>query len=198
MLDSNLEALINLFAKLPSLGPRSAKRLVLHLLKNKDNMLKPLIHSLGEVEASVRQCEVCGNLTTSNQCRICSDVTRQSNILCIVEDISDLWAVERGKIFKGVYHILGGTLSVTDGIGPEELNLANLVKRIVDDAVTEVILATNATVEGQTTAYYIAELLKDFPEVKISRLAHGIPMGSELDYLDEGTLDIAFKTRKDL
>lgn len=189
-----LENLISLFAKLPGLGPRSARRLVLHLLRHKEKLMTPLIDSLIRVRESIRTCSICGNLDTNDPCPICSDPRRDASQICVVEEIADLWAIERGRTFKGRYHVLGGTLSALDGRTPESLNIDSLVARAKDESVHEVILATNATVEGQTTAFYLSDRLAGC-NVHISRLAHGIPMGGELDYLDDGTLGAAFKAR---
>ena len=192
--NNHLENLIKLFSKLPSLGPRSARRIVLHLLNNKDSAMYPLIDSLKSTAQNIRHCEICGNLDSSQICKICSNKNRDDNLICVVEEVSDLWAIEKSGVFAGKYHILGGVLSAINGKGPNDLNIENLVARVKENKPREIILATNSTMEGQTTAYYIVELLKEF-EVKISKLTAGIPIGSELDYLDEGTLGVAFKTR---
>jgi len=192
--NNHLENLIKLFSKLPSLGPRSARRIVLHLLNNKDSAMYPLIDSLKSTAQNIRQCEICGNLDSSQICKICSNKNRDDNLICVVEEVSDLWAIEKSGVFAGKYHILGGVLSAINGKGPNDLNIENLLARVKENKPREIILATNSTMEGQTTAYYIVELLKEF-EVKISKLTAGIPIGSELDYLDEGTLGVAFKTR---
>ena len=192
--NNHLENLIKLFSKLPSLGPRSARRIVLHLLNNKDSAMYPLIDSLKSTAQNIRHCEICGNLDSSQICKICSNKNRDDKLICVVEEVSDLWAIEKSGVFAGKYHILGGVLSAINGKGPNDLNIENLVARVKENKPREIILATNSTMEGQTTAYYIVELLKEF-EVKISKLTAGIPIGSELDYLDEGTLGVAFKTR---
>lgn len=191
---SEIERLIQLLAKLPGLGPRSARRAALALLKKRDTLLEPLADSLREAADAILTCEVCGNLDTQSPCAICSDPRRDSHILCVVEDVADLWALERAGVFRGRYHVLGGALSALDGVTPERLNVAKLLER-VKLGVDEVILAMNATVEGQTTAHYLMDLLG---EVKVTRLAHGVPVGGELDYLDEGTLSAAFKARRSL
>ncbi len=191
---TSLDSLIALFAKLPGLGPRSARRLVLHLIRNKEKLLNPLVNTLLQTSETIRTCHVCGNLDIVDPCNICSDTRRDHSQICVVEEIADLWAIERSKMFRGFYHVLGGVLSALDGRGPEQLNIESLVTRASAPEVAEVILATNATVEGQTTAYYISDRLVDC-NVKISRLAHGIPMGGELDYLDDGTLGAALKAR---
>jgi recombination protein RecR len=191
---SSLDSLISLFAKLPGLGPRSARRVVLHLIKNRDRLLNPLVASLMETDANIRDCKICGNLDVSDPCGICSDFRRDKTQICVVEEIADLWAVERSGMFKGSYHVLGGVLSALDGKGPDQLNIDALVERARNLQILEVIIATNATIEGQTTAHYISDRLADC-NVKISRLAHGIPIGGELDYLDDGTLGAALKAR---
>ena len=191
---SEIERLIQLLAKLPGLGPRSARRAALALLKKRDTLLEPLADSLREAADAILTCEVCGNLDTQSPCAICSDTRRDPHILCVVEDVADLWALERAGVFRGRYHVLGGALSALDGVTPERLNVAKLLERVKQD-VDEVILAMNATVEGQTTAHYMMDLLGD---MKVTRLAHGVPVGGELDYLDEGTLSAAFKARRAL
>jgi recombination protein RecR len=189
-----IEQLIKQFSKLPGLGPRSARRAVLELLREKDTLLKPLIDSLQETADTVVTCSECGNLDTSSPCSICINIKRQDNVICVVEDVADLWAIERSKLFTGKYHVLGGTLSALEGRTPEDLNIELLIRRASNEMVEEVILALNATVDGQTTAHYLSDRLAE-ANVKISRLAQGIPMGGELDYLDEGTLGAALKAR---
>lgn len=191
---TDIDQLIQIFSRLPGLGPRSARRLVLHLIRNREKLADPLIRTLGGVLESIRSCSSCGNVDSVDPCHICADTRRDNAAICVVEDIADLWAIERSNTYRGRYHVLGGTLSALDGRGPEQLNLHSLVARIRELEVTEVILATNATVDGQTTAYYIMECLAA-TQVKISRLAQGIPFGGELDYLDDGTLNAAFKAR---
>jgi recombination protein RecR len=195
--NSDLQNLIKLFSKLPSLGQRSARRIVLHLLNNQDNTMLPLINSLQTTLASTKHCQICNNLDSSDICGICQNPARDNNLICVVEEVSDLWAIEKSGIFNGKYHILGGVLSAINGKGPNDLNIEKLILRIRETKPKEIILATNSTMEGQTTAHYLVELLKEFSkdEIKISKLTAGIPIGSELDYLDEGTLGIAFKTR---
>ena len=189
--------LIKIFSKLPSLGPRSAKRIVLHLLNNKENVMQSLILTMQDGYDKIKKCPICGNLTTENICEICSDTTRNNEILCIVENVADLWAIESTMIYKGQYHILGGNLSASEGRGPEDLNIESLIEKLKNNKnIKEVIIATNPTIEGQTTAFYIADLLKDF-NIKITKPAYGIPLGSEFNYLDESTLDIAFKDKKE-
>lgn len=191
---SELDSLIAQFAKLPGLGPRSARRAVLHLLKAKEKHLKPLANALLTVAESIRTCHVCGNLDASDPCHICADEKRDSHTICVVEEVADVWAIERCRLFKGTYHVLGGTLSAIDGRGPDALAIGGLIARVAAGGISEVILATNATVEGQTTAHYIQRALDNYG-VKISRLAQGIPLGGELDYLDDGTLGTALKAR---
>jgi len=191
---SEIERLIQLLAKLPGLGPRSARRAALALLKKRDTLLEPLAGALQDAAAAIKSCEICGNLDTASPCAICADPRRDPHLLCVVEDVADLWALERAGVFRGRYHVLGGALSALDGVTPERLNIGGLLTR-VKDGVDEVILAMNATVEGQTTAHYLMDLLGD---VKVTRLAHGVPVGGELDYLDEGTLSAAFKARRSL
>ena len=194
VIGSEIERLIQLLSKLPGLGPRSARRAALALLKKRDTLLEPLADALREAADAILTCEVCGNLDTQSPCAICSDTRRDSHVLCVVEDVADLWALERAGVFRGRYHVLGGALSALDGVTPERLNVAKLLER-VKQGVDEVILAMNATVEGQTTAHYLMDLLGD---MKVTRLAHGVPVGGELDYLDEGTLSAAFKARRAL
>jgi recombination protein RecR len=194
---SEIERLIQLLAKLPGLGPRSARRAALALLKKRDTLLEPLAEALREAADAILTCDVCGNLDTQSPCAICSDTRRDSHILCVVEDVADLWALERAGVFRGRYHVLGGALSALDGVTPERLNVAQLLERVSGSGqgIEEVILAMNATVEGQTTAHYLMDILGDR---KVTRLAHGVPVGGELDYLDEGTLSAAFKARRSL
>ena len=189
-----IDRLIHLLAKLPGLGPRSARRAALALLKKRETLLEPLADALAEAAAALKQCSTCGNLDTMDPCALCRDPTRDATSLCVVEDVDDLWALERAAMFRGRYHVLGGALSALDGITPEKLNLGKLVER-AREGVTEIILAMNATVEGQTTAHYLMDALEPL-HVRVTRLAHGVPVGGELDYLDEGTLSAAFKARR--
>jgi len=189
-----IERLIQLLSKLPGLGPRSARRAALVLLKKREALLEPLGVAMRDAAAVIKTCEVCGNLDTASPCSLCRDPRRDSHILCVVEDVADLWALERAGVFRGKYHVLGGALSALDGVTPEKLNVGSLVAR-TRDGVDEVILAMNATVEGQTTAHYLMDALTT-SGVKVTRLAHGVPVGGELDYLDEGTLSHAFKARR--
>ncbi len=190
---SELETLIQLLAKLPGLGPRSARRAALFLLKRREQVMEPLAAAMGAAAAAIRPCAACGNLDVTDPCAICRDPERDRQAICVVEDLADLWALERTGAFRGRYHVLGGTLSALDGIGPEDLNIARLIARLGPE--TELILATGATVEGQTTAHYIADRAQA-TGARISRLAQGVPIGGELDYLDEGTLTAALKARR--
>jgi recombination protein RecR len=194
MQENDIEKLIYLLSKLPGLGKRSARRGVLHLIKNKESLMIPLASALSDASESVKICSGCGNIDSINPCQICTDPKRSDSDICVIEDVSDLWAIERSNVFKGRYHVLGGTLSAIDGRGPQDLNIEKLVQKATNSNITEVILATNATVEGQTTAHYITHRLKHL-EIKVSRIAHGIPMGGELEYLDDGTLAAAIKAR---
>jgi recombination protein RecR len=190
-----IERLIQLLAKLPGLGPRSARRAALHLIKKKQQILSPLHTAIGDTLEKVDICSTCGNIDSIDPCTLCSDPRRDQTIICVVEEVGDLWALERAAAYKGQYHVLGGTLSAIDGIGPEDLNLPRLIARVAQENIAEVLLAMNATVDGQTTAHYITDQL-DGLDVKVSRLAHGVPVGGELDYLDEGTLAAAIKARR--
>jgi recombination protein RecR len=190
-----IERLIQLLAKLPGLGPRSARRAVLHLVKNREKLLEPLTRALVDAHDTVKSCTTCGNIDTIDPCTICADPRRDRTIICVVEEVGDLWALERANAWTGLYHVLGGTLSALAGIRPEDLSIGTLVARASNGTVKEVVLATNATVEGQTTAHYITERLKE-QGLATSRLAHGVPVGGELDYLDEGTLTQAIRARR--
>lgn len=189
-----IERLIQLLARLPGLGPRSARRAALHLIKKKDQLLVPLAEAMGVAVRDIGICSTCGTVDTCDPCTICSDPKRDPGVLVVVEDVADLWALERAGAVNARYHVLGGTLSPLDGVGPEDLNLASLIERCNTDGLTEVILAINATVEGQTTAHYIMDQLSHL-DVNVTRLAHGVPVGGELDYLDEGTLAQALRAR---
>ena len=194
MIASDLERLIQLLSRLPGLGPRSAWRAVLHLMKKRESLMLPLAEAMVKAAETVTLCGTCGNLDTQDPCAICRDPRRDPRLLCVVEEVADLWALERSGAFKGGYHVLGGTLSAIDGRGPEQLNMGRLVERAAGE-VEEVILALSATVDGQTTAHYISERLAD-SGVTVTRLAHGVPVGGELDYLDDGTLTAALKARR--
>jgi recombination protein RecR len=192
-----IERLIQLLARLPGLGPRSARRAALHLVKRREELMQPLAAAIADADAKIEICNVCGNVDTRDPCTVCADQTRDPSILVVVENVADLWALERAGAIAGRYHVLGGTLSPLDGIGPGDLNLASLIARVRGSEIKEVVLAVNATVDGQTTAHYITDLLRD-ANVKTTRLAHGVPVGGELDYLDEGTLSAAVRSRTPL
>jgi recombination protein RecR len=195
MASSEIEQLIQLLAKLPGLGPRSARRAALHLINRREGLLQPLARALAVAGENIRVCGRCGNIDTRDPCTVCADGRRDGALICVVEQVADLWALERTHAFKGLYHVLGGTLSALDGVGPEDLRIAPLVGRARAPEVKEVILALGATVDGQTTAHYVTERLADCA-VTITRLAHGVPVGGELDYLDDGTLTAALKARR--
>jgi recombination protein RecR len=192
---AEIEELITLLAKLPGLGPRSARRAALHLIKKREQLLLPLARALGDAASKIAICGECGNIDTQQPCAICSDTARDASLICVVEEVGDLWALERANIVRSRYHVLGGTLSPLDGRGPDDLSIAKLVERAHASNVREIILALNATVEGQSTAHYLASELEGLP-LKITRLARGVPIGGELDYLDEGTLAAAIKLRQ--
>ncbi|MBN7784891.1 recombination protein RecR [Ponticoccus gilvus] len=189
-----IDALIGLMARLPGLGPRSARRAVLHLIRKRAALLRPLAEAMMAVADSARECLNCGNVGTEDICEICRSEARGNGLICVVEDVSDLWAMERANVFTGRYHVLGGTLSALDGVGPDQLRIPQLLTRLEAENVTEVILALNATVDGQTTAHYIADRLEG--RVALSSLAQGVPIGGELDYLDDGTISAALNARK--
>ena len=193
--NQEIDALITLLAKLPGMGPRSARRAVLHMIKKRALLLTPLADAMFAVAATARECLVCGNIGTRDRCDLCEDQRRGNGQICVVEDVADLWAMERAAVFKGRYHVLGGSLSALDGVGPEELRIPALVPRVLDEEVSEVSLALNATVDGQTTAHYIADQLED-AGVAVTSLAQGVPIGGELDYLDDGTISAALNARK--
>jgi len=197
MYDGHIERLIQLLARIPGLGPRSARRAALHLIKRRDTLLEPLARALTAVAESVHPCSACGNLDAQDPCQVCTDARRDSSQICVVEEVADLWALERTAVFRGRYQVLGGTLSALDGVGPEDLNIASLITRAWTPEVTEVILALNATVDGQTTAHYIHDCLAGC-DVTVSQLAHGVPVGGELDYLDDGTIGAALKSRQQM
>jgi recombination protein RecR len=189
-----IERLIQLLARLPGLGPRSARRAALHLIRKREQLFGPLAEAMRVANERVSVCTTCGSVDTRDPCTVCSDPRRDDGLLVVVENVGDLWALERAEATRGRYHVLGGTLSPLDGVGPDDLNLASLVERVARGGVKEVVLAVNATVDGQTTAHYITDLLSPY-EMKISRLAHGVPVGGELDFLDDGTLSAAMKQR---
>lgn len=195
MISSEIEALTQALARLPGLGPRSARRAVLHLLKKRETALEPLLKALDAVNHALVSCDICGNIDTRNPCSICADPRREPRALCVVEDVADLWALDRSRLFPGKYHVLGGRLSALEGVRPEDLTIDLLIARVAEGGIDEVVLAMNATLEGQTTAHYIADRLESFP-IRLTQLAHGLPVGGELDYLDEGTLAQALRARK--
>lgn len=195
MASPEIDRLTQALARLPGLGPRSARRAVLYLLKKREGAMVPLLRALAEVNDNLATCGVCGNVDTTDPCSICRDVRRDNRMLCVVEDVPDLWALERSRLFPGKFHVLGGRLSALEGVRPEDLNIAPLLGRIAEGGIDEVVLAMNATLEGQTTAHYIAEKLENAP-VRITQLAHGLPVGGELDYLDDGTLAQALRARR--
>ena len=190
-----IEALSSALARLPGLGPRSARRAVLWLVKHREQALPALLEALAAVSETLVECQTCGNVDTRNPCGICTDTRRDARSLCVVEEVADVWALDRARLFPGRYHVLGGRLSALDGVGPEDLGIASLLTRVEKGGVDEVVLAMNATLEGQTTAHYIAERLEAFP-LRVTQLAHGLPVGGELDYLDEGTLAQALRARR--
>lgn len=192
----DIDALIELMAKLPGLGPRSARRAVLHLIRKRELQLTPLADLMQQVAATARECLRCGNVGTADVCDICTSEKRATGELCVVEDVADLWAMERAQVFKGRYHVLGGTLSALDAVGPEDLRIPQLVTRVETEEITEVILAVGATVDGQTTAHYIADQLEG--RVRLTSLAKGVPIGGELDYLDDGTISAALTARREV
>ena len=195
MASQEIEALAGALARLPGLGPRSARRAVLWLIKRRETALTQLVEALATVRDRLVECDTCGNVDTSNPCGICADPRRDSRAICVVEEVADLWALDRAHLFTGRYHVLGGRLSALDGVRPEDLAIASLLDRLAAGGIDEVVLAMNATLEGQTTAHYIAERLEAFP-VRVTQLAHGLPVGGELDYLDEGTLAQALRARR--
>ena len=195
MASQQIEALSQALARLPGLGPRSARRPVLHLMKRRESALEPLLAALQDVAARLSTCSNCGNLDTSDPCAICADPRRDDRLLCVVEEVADLWALDRSRLFPGRFHVLGGRLSALEGVRPEDLGIDKLVGRVAAGGIDEVVLAMNATLEGQTTAHYLAERLEKFP-IRLTQLAHGLPVGGELDYLDEGTLAQALRARR--
>lgn len=197
MASPEIEALTAALSRLPGLGPRSARRAVLHLLRRREGALVPLLDALTTVNDRMRTCSICGNVDTTTPCGICADQRRDSRALCVVEDVADLWALDKSRLFPGRFHVLGGRLSALDGVRPEDLSIASLVARVAAGGIDEVVLAMNATLEGQTTAHYIADRLESYP-IRLTQLAHGLPVGGELDYLDEGTLAQALRARRPL
>lgn len=197
MQSKEIDKLIKIIAKLPALGTRSARRIVLHLLKKKETTFPALISALQEVADNIKECQICGNYDTQEVCSICSDASRDAELVCVVQDVADLWAMERVGLYKGQYHVLGGILSALDGITPDDLNIDGLFKRLQKGVIKEVILALPATIDGQITAHYLLSRLKEMP-VKVTTLAQGIPMGAELDYMDDGTIQLALSARKEI
>lgn len=195
MASHEIEALTQALARLPGLGPRSARRAVLHLLKKREAAMAPLLSALAAVDERLETCATCGNVDTADPCQVCADPRRDARALCVVEEVADLWALDRSRLFPGKFHVLGGRLSALEGIRPEDLAIDALIRRVEGGGIDEVVLAMNATLEGQTTAHYVAERLERFP-VRITQLAHGLPVGGELDYLDEGTLAQALRARR--
>ena len=195
MKPSKIDNLIELMARLPGIGPRSARRMVLNLLKKPDSLMRPLAKALVETADQIKKCEICGNIDTVSPCNLCEDNRRDQSIIVVIEEVVDLWALERAAVHKGLYHVLGGSLSVIDGVGPDDLGINQLIERADKDSTEEVVLAMNATIDGQTTAYYITDQLSEC-NVKISRLARGVPVGGELDYMDDGTLMEALDSRQ--
>jgi len=195
MSHNKIDRLVYIFSKLPGIGGRTARRIVLHLVKNSDRLMAPMAEAMFDAVTSIKKCTICNNIDESEVCSICSNEKRDSQIICVVESIIDLWALENASFYKGIYHVLGGTLSSADNKGPNDINIDQLIKRIKQNPVNEIIIATNATMEGQTTAFFITEKLKD-KNIKITRFAHGIPIGGELDYLDEVTISTAFGSRQ--
>jgi recombination protein RecR len=195
MASPEIDALTQALARLPGLGPRSARRAVLHLLKRRETAMAPLLRALEKVNERLSVCSNCGNVDTADPCGICADPRRDARLLCVVEEVSDLWALDRSRLFPGQFHVLGGRLSALEGIRPEDLSIDRLIRRVRQGGIDEVVLAMNATLEGQTTAHYLAERLETYP-VRITQLAHGLPVGGELDYLDEGTLAQALRARR--
>ena len=197
MVGNDIERLINYLSKLPGLGPRSARRAALYMLKRREALMVPLLKALEDAAENIKPCATCGNLDTQDPCAICANLERDASIICVVEEVADLWALERTHSYKGRYHILGGLLSALDGVGPEDLGIAGLISRAAAPEVEEIILAMSATVDGQTTAHFVTDRLQG-QGVTITRLAHGVPVGGELDYLDDGTLSAALKARRPL
>lgn|SRR3990167_3178143 len=195
MASQEIENLASALARLPGLGPRSARRAVLWLVKRRETSLRQLVAALAEVQDKLVECATCGNVDTTDPCGVCTDPRRDQRSLCVVEEVADLWALDRARLFTGRYHVLGGRLSALDGVGPEDLTIGSLIDRVTKGGIDEVVLAMNATLEGQTTAHYIAERLEGLP-VRLTQLAHGLPVGGELDYLDEGTLAQALRARR--
>ncbi|MBQ8481545.1 MAG: recombination protein RecR [Alphaproteobacteria bacterium] len=197
MSGTDIEKLVKQIAKLPALGTRSARRIVLYLLKKKETVLLPLIIDLQNVADNIKKCPICGNFDTDEPCAVCRDSSRDTQVLCVVQDVADLWAMERVGVYRGQYHVLGGVLSALDGVTPEDLNIDSLFSRLAQGAIKEVILALPATIDGQITNHYLLSRLKEYP-LKVTTLAQGLPMGAELDYMDDGTIQLALSARKEI
>nr|QJR98191.1 recombination protein RecR [uncultured Alphaproteobacteria bacterium] len=197
MAGQDIEKLIKLTAKLPSLGSRSARRIVLHLIKKKETALLPLIDAMQNVAENIKTCEICGNFDTVSPCAVCSSEKREKSTICVIQDVADLWAIERTGFYHGQYHVLGGVLSALDGVAPEDLNIESLLKRAAEPNINEIVLALPATIDGQITSHYLVSKLKE-SHVKVTTLAQGIPVGAELDYMDEGTIQLALNSRKEM
>lgn len=197
MAGQDIEKLIKLTAKLPSLGSRSARRIVLHLIKKKETVLLPLIEAMQNVAENIKTCEICGNFDTASPCSVCCSEKREKSTICVIQDVADLWAMERTGFYHGQYHVLGGVLSALDGVAPEDLNIESLLSRASQPDITEIVLALPATIDGQITAHYLVSKLKE-SHVKVTTLAQGIPVGAELDYMDEGTIQLALNSRKEM
>lgn len=195
MASAEIETLTQALARLPGLGPRSARRAVLHLMKKRETVFVPLLRALETVSERLSICHICGNVDTTDPCAVCADPRRDARALCVVEEIADLWALDRSRLFPGRFHVLGGRLSALEGVRPEDLTIDKLIGRVAAGGIDEVVLAMNATLEGQTTAHYLAERLESYP-IRLTQLAHGLPVGGELDYLDEGTLAQALRARR--
>lgn len=195
MASQEIDALAQALSRLPGLGPRSARRVILHLMKKRESSMQPLLRALQAVDDKLVTCDICANIDTITPCHICNDARRDARSLCVVEEVSDLWALDKSRLFAGKYHVLGGKLSALDGVRPEDLHIDRLITRVRSGNIDEIVLAMNATLEGQATSHYIAERLEQFP-VRLTQLAHGLPVGGELDYLDEGTLAQALRARK--
>jgi len=195
MIGSEVEQLVKLLSRLPGLGPKSARRAILHMLKNRESVMKPLASAIEAVSDVIRECPECHNLDTISPCSICASKSRDKSILCVVEDVSDLWAIEKTGSFKGLYHVLGGTLSALDGVTPDDLAIPHLLQRVKSGETKEIIIALNATIDGQTTAHYLSDCLQTYNGLKITQLAHGMPIGGQIDYMDDGTISTALKSR---
>ncbi len=195
MIGNEVEHLVKILSRLPGLGPRSARRAILHMLNNRETLMKPLASAINTVSEIISECPECHNLDTISPCSICASNGRDSSLICVVEDVSDLWSIEKTGAFKGLYHVLGGTLSALDGITPEDLSIPHLLNRVKNNEIKEIIIALNATIDGQTTAHYLSDCVSSYEGVEISQLAHGVPIGGQIDYMDDGTISTALKSR---